>query len=393
MNARDRWQRSTLGTRRAERKRTEAAAEEAEREAHEKGLENLRGYLTPVQVCPRGCEFREIARRDLVLDTGWWGRVDATATYKFETEHCPKCGAALSHKCARCEQDILAPVVDLCRSCGLPQPWAAERRAGTDRTSTRLWRPETKKEKKKRKRTNGRSLVNDPARRLYCWEEARLNKKGKPKLTKKGKPKTRTRGDLWVIDGDIVQLDVDAVVSNDDVDGQMWSQTARAIKKAAGEGVERLAQEGKPFRIGHAWVTTAGNLQQMKGIIHVASTSRHGMATIETVRKSLAAALEIAAEEKYESIALTAIGTGPSGIKIEEWFEVFTETAVAFLSRKGRPQDAAPLSIVLVLFDRRDFEGHVETLRERAYDAWVEAGEPADGKPTWQPPPGGSKSP
>jgi O-acetyl-ADP-ribose deacetylase (regulator of RNase III) len=363
------WRRTTPGQRLAERReRRELATRE--------GVANLRGYLTPVQVCPRGCEFREIARRDLVLRTRLWGRVDTGANFVFETRHCPKCGAALARQCARCEEDILAPVVDLCRSCGLPQPWAAERRAGTDRASIRLWRPETKAERKKREKTNAKSLVNDPARLLYRSEDP-------PKKSKKKKDE-RVRGDLWVIDGDIVSLEVDAVVSNDDVEGQMWSQTARSIKKAAGEGVERLAQEGKPFQLGHAWVTTAGNLQQMKGIIHVASTSRHGKATIETVQKSLMAALRLASKEEYRSIAVTAIGTGPAGIDLEKWFEVFTKTTVSFLSGDGRPKGNPPsLSVILVLFDRHEFEEYVDTLRRMTHEAWVELGEPADGTPEW----------
>jgi O-acetyl-ADP-ribose deacetylase (regulator of RNase III) len=341
----------------------------AQERAKEEGAQNLRHYRTPVQVCPRGCGYHELARRDVMFRPGRPGLAEPIATFKFETKNCTKCGVPLVRQCARCKQDILAPVVDLCRSCGLPQPWAAERRAGTDRASIRLWHPEKKKKGKREKEIESR--VNDPARRLYRSVIE----------TKKGK---KTLGDLWVIDGNIVQLDVDAVVSNDDVDGQMWAQVARAIKQAAGEGVERLAQEGKPFKLGHAWGTTPGNLEQMKGIIHVASMNRHGESSVEAVRECLAAALQLAAEKKYRSIGIAAMGLAT--IDREKWFEVFAETTVSFLSGDAKPKgETVPLSIILVLFEPPKFEKEVKKLRRAVYDKWVKIDKPADGKPKWKP--------
>ena len=123
-----------IAHRRSRRKR-QAEERALEDKARRKGLKNLRRYRTPVQVCPRGCGYHEIARRDLILKDGGKGRrgwAEVTAAFVFETNNCPKCGAPLLRKCARCHRKILAPVVDLCRACGLPQPWAAERRAGTD---------------------------------------------------------------------------------------------------------------------------------------------------------------------------------------------------------------------------------------------------------------------
>lgn len=355
-------------------------ARSARAEARKAEIEALYRYRTPVQACPRGCGFRELARRDPVVKSGFLGRAKVAANFIFETTNCPECGAALVSECGRCEAEILAPVVDLCRKCGLPQPWASERRVGTDRTSIRQWRQDEDKkdEKKKKKQQEQKSLVNDPAKPLYF-------SKKKKKKKKKGARKAAPLGDIWIIDGDISQLAVDAVVSNDDVYGQMWSQAARAIKQAAGDGVERLAQEGKPFQLGHAWMTTAGNLRHMRGIIHVASTSRYGKSNIGSARQCLAAALQLAAKQEFKSIGVSAFGTGPGGIKRDEWFEMFAETAVDFLSGPSKPKRAkdkgAPLSIVLVLFEPPKFEKEVKKLREAVRRAWVKLDEPADGEP------------
>jgi O-acetyl-ADP-ribose deacetylase (regulator of RNase III) len=357
------------------RRWSRAERQAAEVEARSK-IKDLRRYRSPVQVCPRGCGYHEMARRDLRMHTAKWGRSEVIAEFVFETRNCPECGAPLAKKCARCKQENLAPVVDLCRSCGLPQPWAAERREGAERSAIRLWRPESKKKRKKKTKVEMR--VNDPARRLYRYATEK-KRKGKRKRRK------TKRGDVWVIEGDIVQLDVHAVVSNDDVDGQMWAQVARSIKKAAGEGVERLAQEGKPFKLGDAWVTTPGNLQQMKNIVHVASMNRQGETSEDTVEKSLASALELAVRKGHKSIALACFGIATIGRN--RWFEIFAETTVAFYGDPGNFKKRKDrLAIVLVLFEPAEkFEEEVETLEQMLHAAWVRAGEPASGKPEWQP--------
>jgi O-acetyl-ADP-ribose deacetylase (regulator of RNase III)/predicted RNA-binding Zn-ribbon protein involved in translation (DUF1610 family) len=329
------------------------------RKAEVDNVSDLRGNRTPVQVCPRGCEHHELARRDLLIRTKLSGRAAMHAAFTFETTNCPKCGARMARRCARCNHEIFAPVVARCQFCGLPQAWAAERRAGADRASIRLWRPEPDDVKESDRR------VHDPALPLY---------------SRKG------RGDVWVLDGDITRLDVDAVVSNDDVDGQMWAQVARAIRVAAGEGVERLAQEGKPFRLGHAWVTAPGALQQLKGIIHVAAMSRHGESTLETVRECLAAALKVAATERYESVGVAAMGSGPAAIDLSEWLQAFAEVTVAHLNDDSHSdEDAPPLSIVLALFEPPSLDEAAAELRAAVYEAWEKTGRPTDGEPAWRP--------
>jgi O-acetyl-ADP-ribose deacetylase (regulator of RNase III)/predicted RNA-binding Zn-ribbon protein involved in translation (DUF1610 family) len=320
---------------------------------------DLSGYRTPVQVCPRGCEFSELARRDLLAKTRLGGRAALRTVFTFETENCPECGARLARRCARCKKDVLAPVEDHCRACGLPQPWATQRRAGAERADRRNWRPPDEDGNEETAKH-----ANDPAKLLYRSEK---------------------RGGLWVIDGNIAQLEVEAVVSNDDVDGRMWTQVARAIKLAAGEGVERLAQEGRPFPLGHAWVTSAGGLEPMQGIIHVASRSRWGKSSPEAVRKCLVSALDVATEKKYKSLGITAIGSGPHEIDLVRWYRMFAEVVVEHFDGRQKEDGGGPpaLDIVLVLFEPPDFAAEVKAAREAVLFAWRQAGEPDEGTPEW----------
>ncbi|HEU0249291.1 MAG TPA: macro domain-containing protein [Solirubrobacteraceae bacterium] len=303
---------------------------------------NLHDYRTPVQVCPRGCEFREPARRDVLTRTRL-ARALLRVAHRFETSSCPRCGSPLTKACARCGREIYAPVADRCQFCGIPQPWAEERRAAAERSSVQRWRKGAD--------------VNEPAKMLYA------NPAG--------------RGDLWVIEGDITRLEVDAIVSNDDVDGQMWSRVSSAIKRAAGEDIERQAQEDKPYRLGQAWWTNAGDLP-IGEIIHVASLDRHGDCQIETVRACIESAIAKAIEREHRSLAIATIGSGPASIDEWQWFSVFTEVAVKELSLDA-PEKR--LSIVLVLFEPRDFDATVLFLRRAVWEAWRRLGAKRTGKP------------
>jgi O-acetyl-ADP-ribose deacetylase (regulator of RNase III) len=292
----------------------------------------LTSYRIPIQVCPRGCGYSEPARQNLLARTSFWGRVETRVIATFETTNCPECGAQLARECARCKKATYAPVVDRCQFCGLPQPWAAERRAAAERANVRKWR-------------EGEEGAHDPALELFD---------------------TGRKRDLWVIEGDITRLDVDAVVSNVDVDGQMWAEVASAIRNAAGEEVERLAQDGRPYKLGEAWMTVAGEMEPVvKGIIHVASMNRRGESSLDTVRECLNSAMDVAMKEKWRSVAVGAFGSGPNAIDRKDWLRVFVETTVAFLA----DEEGGALSIVLVLFEPQDFGEDYDFLLEATKSA------------------------
>jgi O-acetyl-ADP-ribose deacetylase (regulator of RNase III) len=256
-------------------------------------------------------------------------------TFTFETANCPLCGAPFARRCARCENEFFAPVVDRCRFCGLPPPWAAERRADVERADAQEWRE--------------RDGVNDPAKPLY---------------------RNGVGGAIWVIEGDIARIAVDAVVSNDDVDGQMWAQVSRAIKSTAGSDVERMAREKKPYKLGQAWLTKAGAMK-LKGIIHVAAMGHHGEASEEIVRECLTNAFLIADKEGYQSLGVAAIGSGPASIDPERWLQIFADVSIKHLRRNVKPERNPRLSIVLVLFEPSDFEKTVRILRQAVWQSWI----------------------
>jgi O-acetyl-ADP-ribose deacetylase (regulator of RNase III)/predicted RNA-binding Zn-ribbon protein involved in translation (DUF1610 family) len=304
----------------------------------------LLSYRRPIQVCPRGCEHHEPARRDLITRTALWGRVETRVVSTFEADNCPKCGAGLVRECARCKSKVHAPVIDRCRFCGLPQPWAAARRAAAERAGMRKWRAEE-------------GGVTEAGRMLYEAGNGR---------------------ELWVIEGDITRLEVDAVISNVDVDGQMWSEVAGAIRSAAGEEVEQRAGDGRPYKLGRAWATTSGSMApKVKRIIHVASMDRRGRSSLAIVKECLSEALKVAVEEGLESVAVGAFGSGPKAIPQRAWLETFVGEMIPLLTGRlalGSRKD--PLAIILVLWEPEDFSRSCEFLARLVEEEYRRLGEP-----------------
>jgi O-acetyl-ADP-ribose deacetylase (regulator of RNase III) len=311
-------------------------------------IDELTSYRIPIQVCPRGCGHHEAAKRDLLTRTSFWGRVEVQSVSRFETTNCPKCGAQLARECARCEHKIFPPVVDRCQFCGLPQPWAAGRRVAAERAGLRKWHPDSEG-------------VRDAATRLYSAGDS----------------------DLWIVEGDITRLEVDAIVSNVDVDGQMWAEVASAIREAAGEEVEQRAQDERPYKLGEAWATTAGDMgPALKGIIHVASMDRRGKSSLPVVRDCLDAALEVASKENFESVAVGAFGSGPNAIDRKDWLQGFAQTVVPYLTGDGLPLGGEKrISVILVLFEPEDFDLDLRLMVGAVGDAYEALGRPVLGRP------------
>ena len=309
-------------------------------------------YRQPIQVCPRGCTH-QFARRNVISRARLSGRVDVVVEHEFETKTCAKCGSRFVDRCGRCGDEIFAPVVDRCESCGLPHPWAAERRgeaavrldAGSRRVPVDVAR------------------VHSTRTQLRNW---RLGDSHDPAIPLARIPIQRAGvddpcGELFVIEGDIAAFNVRALISNDDVDGRMWSAIASSIRLSAGQDVEQESVSHGPYPLGSAWSTHAGRLR-MASIIHVAAMDRHGEnGGLEIVRDGIRAALEEAVRKKLHSVALAAIGTGPRpAIELNLWLRTIAADIVSFL----KTQENAKLAVLLVLYEPDSVDDCIRLLSE-----------------------------
>ncbi|NLE22537.1 MAG: Appr-1-p processing protein [Actinobacteria bacterium] len=136
--------------------------------------------------------------------------------------------------------------------------------------------------------------------------------------------------------GDITQLEVDALVAPSSTELWMDHGVAAAIKRAGGEAVEKEAVLQGPVALGEAVVTTGHDLKA-RWVIHVALTdgstpSADASAVTAAVRASL-----VAAERAHaRSVALPAFGTGACHFPLYQCSSLMVTEIVSYLKEHPR---------------------------------------------------------
>ncbi|HEX3255724.1 MAG TPA: macro domain-containing protein [Gaiellaceae bacterium] len=135
--------------------------------------------------------------------------------------------------------------------------------------------------------------------------------------------------ELEVVEGDITELDVDAVANAANNGLWMGAGVAGAIKRAGGEEIEREAIALGPIQVGQAVATGAGRLKA-KHVVHAAVMGQDLQTSAELISQATRRTLEVADELGARSLALPAFGTGVGGFSIERCAELMVAEARAF---------------------------------------------------------------
>ena len=130
---------------------------------------------------------------------------------------------------------------------------------------------------------------------------------------------------IAVIQGDITQVAVDAIVNAANSHLIMGGGVAGAILKAGGRTIQEEANRKAPVPIGKAVATNAGRLKA-KYVIHAPTMEQPAMPTgRRKVGLATKAALECANQLGVIGIAFPGMGTGVGGLDIEEAAEVMVQ--------------------------------------------------------------------
>jgi O-acetyl-ADP-ribose deacetylase (regulator of RNase III) len=123
------------------------------------------------------------------------------------------------------------------------------------------------------------------------------------------------RIELW--NGDICDLEVDAIVNAANVSLWMSTGVSGEIKRAGGDAIEFAAVRQAPVALGSAVFTPAGRLAA-KVVIHAVSLDRDRRTNGEIIDRAVRSAMTLARELRIASIAFPAMGTGVGGLPIDE---------------------------------------------------------------------------
>jgi O-acetyl-ADP-ribose deacetylase (regulator of RNase III) len=128
--------------------------------------------------------------------------------------------------------------------------------------------------------------------------------------------------ELW--NGDICDLEVDAIVSPAATSLWMSTGIAGEIKRAGGDAIELAAVRQGPAKLGDAIVTPAGRLAA-RVVIHAVSLERDRRTSGPAIDAAARSAMRRAAELSLASIAFPALGTGIGGFPIDEAARIAVE--------------------------------------------------------------------
>ena len=156
---------------------------------------------------------------------------------------------------------------------------------------------------------------------------------------------------IQIQQGDLTEMDVDAIVNAANNDLILGAGVAGAIARKGGESIQRECDEIGSIPVGYAAITGGGKLKA-RHVIHAASMSLGGTrTTAKSLRTSTAHSLRLAAERNLKTIAFPAVGTGVSGFPMDECAQIMLTEALQHLKGKTSLE-----TIYFVLFDARSLE-------------------------------------
>jgi O-acetyl-ADP-ribose deacetylase (regulator of RNase III) len=169
---------------------------------------------------------------------------------------------------------------------------------------------------------------------------------------------------LELVEGDITEMDVDAIVNAANERLAHGGGVAGVISRKGGPTIQSesdawVRAHGR-VATGSAAITSGGKLRA-RHVIHAVGPVYDGMArSAELLASAVRAALQMADDHGLKSIALPAISTGIFGYPMEEAAQVMVEAALAYLKGKTKLQ-----RVVFCLYGQSAFDVFARELQVR----------------------------
>jgi O-acetyl-ADP-ribose deacetylase len=166
------------------------------------------------------------------------------------------------------------------------------------------------------------------------------------------------RDKIFLLQGDLTEMDVDAIVNAANNDLQLGGGVAGAIRRKGGDSIQRECDAIGGIPVGGAAITGSGKLRA-RHVIHAASMQLGGATTARALRSSTAHSLQIAAERGLRTIAFPAVGTGIAGFPISECARIMLREVAEHLKKPTSLE-----KVYFVLFDAAALTEFEKTLAQ-----------------------------
>jgi O-acetyl-ADP-ribose deacetylase (regulator of RNase III) len=155
---------------------------------------------------------------------------------------------------------------------------------------------------------------------------------------------------LELIDGDLTEMDTDAIVNAANAQLILGGGVAGAIRKKGGPKIQAECNKIGGTFVGGAVITTGGSLKA-KHVIHAVGPRMGEGNEDQKLTSATLNSLKVADENHLKSIAFPAISTGIFGFPIGRCAEIMLKTTIVYL--KGQ---TSLEKVVFCLFGRDSYE-------------------------------------
>ncbi len=163
---------------------------------------------------------------------------------------------------------------------------------------------------------------------------------------------------LELLDGDITEMDTDAIVNAANAQLILGGGVAGAIRKKGGPKIQAECDKIGGTFVGGAVITTGGNLKA-RHVIHAVGPRMGEGDEDRKLRSATLNSLKVADENCLKSIAFPAISAGIFGFPIERCAAIMLGTTIEYLKGQTGLQ-----RVVFCLFGRDSYDVFANRLEQ-----------------------------
>ena len=165
---------------------------------------------------------------------------------------------------------------------------------------------------------------------------------------------------LELLDGDLTEMDTDAIVNAANAQLALGGGVAGAIRRKGGPKIQAECDKKGGTFVGGAVMTTGGSLKA-RHVIHAVGPRMGEGDEDRKLRDATLNSLKVADKNHLRSIAFPAISTGIFGFPIERCAAIMLGTAIEYLKGKTGLE-----RVVFCLFGRASYDVFARQLEQEA---------------------------
>jgi len=164
---------------------------------------------------------------------------------------------------------------------------------------------------------------------------------------------------IVLVQGDLTELAVDAIVNAANAQLILGAGVAGAIRMKGGPGIQEECNRVGGTTVGQAVITGAGNLKA-RHVVHAVGPRMGEGNESEKLRSATLNSLERATENNLRSIAFPAVSTGIFGFPKDRCARIMLDTARHYLESENTSLE----EVIFCLWSREDLAVFQKTMEE-----------------------------